>query len=157
MKSRLLVLFVGFLLGVASAATVSVGAEPQSDTTKKAVYGGAKPIGPYTPGIQVGNLVFLAGQIGLDPTTGKLIEGGIEAQVKQAMENLGRVLEEAGLGYQNVVKTTIYLTDIDDYAAVNKVYASFFPEGSPPPARSTIQVAAIPAGASVEIDFIATR
>ncbi|MFQ5791320.1 MAG: Rid family detoxifying hydrolase [Acidobacteriota bacterium] len=155
MKSRVVTLVVGFLFGVATAVAVSVGASPQSG--RKAVYAGAKPLGPYTPGIDVGNLVFLSGQIGIDPATGKMVEGGTAEQARQALENLGRILKEAGLGYENVVKTTIFLADIHDYRAVNEVYGSFFPEDSPPPARSTIQVAAIPAGARVEIDFIAAR
>lgn len=156
-------LLVGALLAALVAFAIAVRAEPQGGpeepppAQKRAVYGGTKPLGPYTPGIDLGNLVFLAGQVGLNPATGKLVEGGVQPEARQAMENLGRVLKEAGLGYGNVVKTTIFLTDIRDFAAVNEVYGSFFPEGSPPPARSTVAVAALPAGARIEIDFIAAR
>lgn len=122
---------------------------------KKALTGGTKPIGPYTPGIDIGNVVFLAGQIGLSPSTGTLVEGGIKAEAKQAMENLGSVLKEAGLSYSNVVKTTIFLADINDFAAVNEIYGGYFPAGSIPPARSTVAVAALPRGAKIEIDFAA--
>jgi len=157
MKSRVANLVFPFLLGAAVVIAATMSAAPQTAGSKKPIFGGAKPLGPYTPGIDVGNFVFLSGQIGISPATGKLIEGGVEAESRQAMENLGRVLKEAGLGYENVVKTTIFLADIGDYAAVNEIYASFFTGDSPPPARSTLQVAAIPAGASIEIDFIAVR
>lgn len=157
MKSRLAVLAIVFPLCAAAVAVLAFAAAPLASGSKKPIYGGSKPLGPYSPGIDVGNLVFLSGQIGIDPATGKMVADGVEEQARQAMENLGRVLQEAGLGYENVVKTTIFLADIGDYGAVNEVYASFFPEGTPPPARSTIQVAAIPAGAKIEIDFIAAR
>ena len=156
MKSRFAILAISILF-CAAALVVVIGAAPQSPMLKKPIYSGAKPLGPYTPGIDVGNLVFLAGQIGRDPATGEFVSDITADQTRQAMKNLGSVLEQAGLSYENVVKTTIYLADINDYAAVNEVYGSFFPEGSPAPARSTIQVAAIPAGAKVEIDFIAAR
>jgi 2-iminobutanoate/2-iminopropanoate deaminase len=157
MKSRVVNVVFPFLLGAAVVIAATMSAAPQTAGSKKPIYAGAKPLGPYTPGIDVGNLVFLSGQIGISPATGKLIEGGVEAEARQAMENLGGVLKEAGLGYENVVKTTIFLADIDDYGTVNKIYASFFTGDSPPPARSTLQVAAIPAGARIEIDFIAVR
>ena len=116
-----------------------------------------KPIGPYSPGVATGNMVFLAGQVGIDPATNALVTGGIKAETKQAMDNLGKVLQEAGLGYQNVVKTTIFLADIKEFADMNEVYGTYFPAGSTPPARSTVQVAAIPRAAHIEIDFIAMR
>ena len=124
---------------------------------KKPIMGVIKPIGPYTPGVQVGSMLFLAGQIGMDPATSTLVEGGIKAETKQAMENLGKVLQEAGLGYQNVVKTTIFMQDLKDFADMNEVYGSYFPAGNVNPARSTVQVAAIPRNAHVEIDMIAIR
>jgi 2-iminobutanoate/2-iminopropanoate deaminase len=146
MKSKVLVLIVGAILGMGAQTA-----------TKKALRGATNPIGPYTPGIATGNLVFLAGQLGLNPDTGNLAEGGVKAEAQQAMENLGKVLAEAGLGFENVVKTTIYLADINDFAAVNEIYGSFFPQGSVYPVRSTVGVAALPRGARVEIDFIAAR
>lgn len=146
MKLRVLALIVAAFLGGVAAQTAS----------KKALQGAIKPIGPYTPGIATGNLVFLSGQLGLTPA-GNLIEGGVKAEARQAMENLGKLLQEAGLGYENVVKTTIFLADINDFAAVNEVYGSFFPQGSVYPVRSTVGVAALPRGAKVEVDFIAAR
>lgn len=124
---------------------------------KKAFNGVVKPIGPYAPGVGVGNTVYLSGQIGLDPTSGNLVEGGTEAQAKRVMENLGAVLKEAGLGYANVVKSTIFMVDLAEFAKVNEIYATYFPAGGVPPARSTVQVAALPRGARIEIDFVAVR
>ncbi|HVL54068.1 MAG TPA: RidA family protein [Vitreimonas sp.] len=112
-------------------------------------------IGPYSQGIAVDGLVFCSGQVGLDPTTGELVEGGVEAQAERALRNLAAVLDAAGLGMADVAKTTIFLADIDDFAAVNAVYARHLPD--PPPARSTFAVAALPKGARVEIEAIACR
>lgn len=148
-RTSMVVGALGLTLGVAVVA--------QAQMQKKAVLGAVKAIGPYTPGVENGPFLFLSGQIGLSPTTGNLVEGGTRAEAKQVMENLGAVLKEAGLGYQHVMKTTIYVTDINDFAAVNEVYGSFFPQGSVAPARSTVGVAALPRGAHVEIDFIAMR
>lgn len=112
-----------------------------------------KAIGPYSQAILVENLVFTAGQVGLDPATMELVEGGIEAQTRQVLTNLQHVLETADSGLNFVVKTTVFLQDINDFASMNSVYAEFFPEN--PPARSTVQVAALPKGALIEIDCIA--
>ena len=122
---------------------------------KRVVYGATNPVGPYSPGIDLGNMVFLAGQIGLKD--GKLVDGGIEAETHQAMKNLHAVLEDAGLDFGHVVKTSVFLADINDFAKMNEVYGSYFPEGGIPPVRSTVEVANIPLGAKVEIDFIAAR
>jgi 2-iminobutanoate/2-iminopropanoate deaminase len=119
--------------------------------------GVVKPIGPYTPGVGAGNTVYLSGQIGLDPASGNLVEGGTEAQARRVMENLGAVLKEAGLTYGHVVKTTIYMVDLNEFTRVNEIYGSYFPAGAVAPARSTVQVAALPRGARIEIDFVATR
>lgn len=117
---------------------------------------GAPPAsGPYSQAIAAGDLVFCAGQVGIDPATGALVEGGIEAQTERVLRNLGAVLEAAGLSYADVVKTTCFLADIGDFAAFNAVYARFFADT--PPARSTFQVAALPIGARVEIEAIAVR
>jgi 2-iminobutanoate/2-iminopropanoate deaminase len=112
-----------------------------------------EPIGPYSQAIQTGKLVFLAGQIPLDPASGRLIEGDIAAQTRRAMDNVMAVLEEAGLGPDHVVKTTIYLADMADFPAMNEVYGSYFK--STPPARSAIQAARLPKDARIEIDVIA--
>jgi 2-iminobutanoate/2-iminopropanoate deaminase len=109
-------------------------------------------IGPYSQAIRAGEIVFTAGQLGIDPATGKLRDG-VEAQARQALENLKAVLEAAGSGLDMAVKTTIYLADIADFPKVNAIYGEFF--GDEPPARSTVQVAALPAGGLVEIDVVA--
>lgn len=110
-------------------------------------------IGPYSQGVRVGEWVFFSGQIPLDPMTGEVVEGGIEEQARQVMKNMGAVLEAAGLGFGDVVKTTIFLTDLGDFARVNQIYGSRFAD--PFPARSTVQVAALPKGVAVEIECIA--
>lgn len=110
-------------------------------------------VGPYSQAIKVSGLVFTAGQIGLDPATGKLVEGGIEAQTRQVLTNLQAVLKEAGLDMGAIVKTTIFVVDMADFATVNGIYAEFFSDA--PPARSTVQVAGLPLGAIVEIEAIA--
>ena len=111
------------------------------------------PVGPYSQAIRSGGLVFCAGQVPLDPATGELVPGGIEEQTRRVLDNIGAVLAAAGLGFDAVVKTTIYLSDLSDFSAMNAVYAGYFP--SDPPARSTVQVAALPRGARVEIEAIA--
>jgi 2-iminobutanoate/2-iminopropanoate deaminase len=115
----------------------------------------AKAIGPYSVAVESGDLVFVSGQIPLDAGTGKLVEGDISAQAKQSLENLKTILQVAGLGFGHVVKTTIFLTSMADFAAVNEVYKTYV--GEPYPARSTIAVAALPMGAKVEIEMIASR
>jgi 2-iminobutanoate/2-iminopropanoate deaminase len=112
-------------------------------------------IGPYSQAVSVGDLVFVSGQIPLDPATGAMVEGGIEAQTGRVMANLGAVLEAAGLGFENVVKATVYLADLADFSAVNEVYGRSF--RNDPPARATVQVAALPTGARIEIDAVAAR
>ena len=114
-----------------------------------------KAIGPYSQAIRAAGLVFTSGQIPLDPATGEMVGGDdVRAQAKQVMENLAAVLKAANASFATVVKTSIFLTDLADFVAVNEVYASYF-DGAPPPARSTVQVAALPRGARVEIDMIA--
>src|SRR6186713_1044077 len=112
-----------------------------------------KAIGPYSQAVRVGDLLFLSGQVPLDPTTGQLIEGDISAQTRRVMENLGAVLKSAGLSFADVARTTIFLADMNDFAKVNEVYGSYFTE--PFPARATVQVARLPKDAHVEIDAIA--
>ena len=112
-------------------------------------------IGPYSQAIQVGNLVFASGQIPINPATGNFVEGGVKEQARQSLTNVKAILEEAGLKLDNVVKTTVFLADMNDFADVNAVYAEFFAE--PYPARSAVAVKALPKGALVEIEVIAAQ
>lgn len=112
-----------------------------------------KAIGPYSQAIRTENLVFTAGQIGLDPTTMEIVKGGVEAETRQALTNLKHVLESADSGLNFVIKTTVFLQDMNDFAKMNAIYAEFFPENAP--ARSTVQVAGLPKGALVEIECVA--
>jgi 2-iminobutanoate/2-iminopropanoate deaminase len=112
-----------------------------------------KAIGPYSQAIRVGEMIFSAGQIGLDPANGNLIGGGIEAETRRALQNLSAVLEAAGSSRARVVKTTVFLADLNEFQQMNAVYAEFFPAN--PPARSTVQVARLPKDARVEIEVIA--
>ena len=126
-----------------------------SERTVIATDGAPRPYAgaPYNQGIKAAGLVFCAGQVGLDPASGTLVPGGVEAQAQRAMENLKAVLEAAGSSFDKVVKTTVFVADLADFATVNEVYAAFFRDL--PPARSTVQVAGLPAGALVEIEAIA--
>ena len=112
-----------------------------------------KAIGPYSQAIVTEDMVFTAGQVGLIPETMEMVEGGIEAQTRQVLTNLKHVLESANSGLNLVIKTTVFLQSMDDFAAMNGIYAEFFPEN--PPARSTVAVAALPKGALVEIECVA--
>jgi len=110
-------------------------------------------IGPYSQAVRVGSTVYCAGQIPLDPKSGQIVAGDISEQTKRVMQNIAEVLKAAGLGFGNVVKSTIFLTDFADFQTVNEIYGSYF--SSEPPARSTVQVSALPKGAKVEIEVIA--
>lgn len=112
-----------------------------------------KAVGPYSQAVRVGNLVFLSGQIPLDPASGQIVEGGIQEQTKRVFENLRAVLTAAGLSFENVVKTTVFLKNLADFVPMNEIYAQYFP--SNPPARSTVEVARLPRDVSVEIDAMA--
>ena len=112
-----------------------------------------RAVGPYSQAIAAGNMLFCAGQIPLHPASGQLVDGDVSAQTTQVLENLGAVLRAAQMTYANVVKTTVFLTDLSDFAAMNDIYKIYFPDA--PPARSTIQVAALPKDARVEIEAIA--
>ena len=118
-------------------------------STKKA----PAAIGPYSQAIQVGNLVYTSGQIPIDPATGAFVEGGIKEQTRQSLTNVKAILEEVGLTMSNVVKTTVFMADMNDFADMNSVYAEFFTE--PYPARSAVAVKTLPKGALVEIEVIA--
>ncbi len=112
-----------------------------------------KAIGPYSQAIIEGDTLYASGQIPLDPQTGEIVKGGIEAQTERVMKNVGAVLESAGLGFDDVVKTTVFLTDLKDFDAVNKIYGKYF--NPPHPARSCVQVAALPKDAMIEAEVVA--
>jgi 2-iminobutanoate/2-iminopropanoate deaminase len=114
-----------------------------------------KAIGPYSQAVIAGDLIFTSGQIALDPATQQLVAGDTRAQAERVMENLAAVLEAAGAGFESVIKATIFVADLGDFATVNEIYGKRFPRS--PPARSTVQVAALPKGARVEIELIARR
>jgi 2-iminobutanoate/2-iminopropanoate deaminase len=115
--------------------------------------GAPKAIGPYSQAIRAGNLLFLSGQIPLDPGTGAIVEGDISAQTERVLNNISAVLTSAGASFANVVRTTVFLVDMNDFAAMNAVYATYVVD--PPPARSTVQVSRLPKDVRVEIDVIA--
>ena len=115
--------------------------------------GAPKAIGPYSPAIRAANLIFLSGQIPIDPATGAIVGGGITEQTEQVMRNIAALLEAAGAGFQHVVRTTVFLADMSEFAAMNECYAKFVVD--PPPARATVQVARLPRDVRVEIDAIA--
>jgi 2-iminobutanoate/2-iminopropanoate deaminase len=129
--------------------------ETETAMKKEIIYtdNAPKAIGPYSVGVRAGNLIFTSGQLGLDPITGELIPGGIEFETEQSIKNLKNVLQAAGCGLGNVIKTIVFLRDINDFTRMNGVYAKFFTENFP--ARSTVQAAALPKGAAVEIEAIA--
>jgi len=114
-----------------------------------------RAIGPYAQAVAAGDLVFCSGQVGLDPANGRLVPGGIAVELSRALDNLAAVLSAAGLGLDDVVKTTVYLLDLAEFPAMNEVYARYF--RAPYPARATVGVAALPAGARVEIEAVAVR
>lgn len=113
-----------------------------------------KAIGPYSQGIKAGDFLFTAGEAGVDPASGRLVEGGITAQTRQALENIRAILEAAGSSLRSVVKCGVFLADLADFQAMNAVYAEFFPADKGPPARTTVQAAKLPMGALVEIDAV---
>ena len=111
------------------------------------------PVGPFAQAVRAGDLLYTSGQVGQDPSTGAIVAGGIEAQTRQAFENIERVLSAAGLGFEHVVKTHVFLADINDFAAMNAIYGGIF--AAPYPARTTVQVARLALDARVEIDVVA--
>jgi 2-iminobutanoate/2-iminopropanoate deaminase len=126
-----------------------------TETVKQIVRTEAAPqaIGPYSQAVVAGGFVFASGQIPTDPATGQFVEGGVAEQTRQVLRNLSKVLEAAGTGLERVVKTTVFLADMNDFAKMNEVYGSFF--GEQPPARSTVEAARLPRDARVEIDVVA--
>ena len=139
------------LLAIIGAHAFSQSVEKQIILSSKA----PKAIGPYSPGIMAGNTLYCSGQICINPESGIIDTSSIENETKQVLKNLGAVLESAGMSYQNVVKTTIFMTDIRNYKSINSVYAEFFKEKFP--AHEAIQVSALPARAHVEISVIAVK
>ena len=114
-------------------------------------------IGPYSQAIRAGNILFTAGQIGLDPATGQMVHGGIKEQTTRVLENLKAILEAAGSGLEKTIKATVYLKNFDDFAAMNAIYGEYLaPEGVAPPARTTIEAARLPKDALIEIELVAT-
>lgn len=124
-------------------------------TKKTFVPEGTVVVGPYSPAVEAGDFIYCSGQIPIDSATGKIVEGDIKSQILQCLRNLSKLLEAAGVTPDNVVKATIYLTDMSDYAAINEAYGEYFK--APYPARTAIAVTALPLGAKVEIDVIAKR
>ncbi|SHM27275.1 2-iminobutanoate/2-iminopropanoate deaminase [Caldanaerovirga acetigignens] len=114
-----------------------------------------KAIGPYSQAIMVGDFLFASGQIAINPVTGEIVEGGIEAQTRQVMENVKNILQAAGMDFSNVVKTTVFITNMDNFGKVNEIYAAYF--GENPPARSCVEVSRLPKGALIEVEVIAHR
>ncbi len=113
------------------------------------------PIGPYNQAVQFGNMLFISGQIALHPQTGELVLGDIQTETKLVMSNLEAILKEAGMDFSNIIKTTIFLMDMGQFAQVNEVYGTYFPDNAP--ARETVQVAGLPKGVNVEISMIAGK
>ena len=113
-----------------------------------------KAIGPYSPAIRTGQLLFVSGQVPIDPATGDLIQGDVQAQTHRVLTNIGALLKAGGLSFADVVRTTVFLADMGDFAAMNEVYATYFPAPAPP--RATVQVARLPKDARLEIDVIVT-
>jgi len=116
-----------------------------------------KPVGPYSQAVAVDGFLFCSGQVAIDPKTDQVSKADVGTQAKMVMENIGAVLREADLDYKNIVKTTIFLTDMSDFATVNEVYAQYFSKGSSFPARSTVAVSGLPKGVKVEIEVVAHR
>jgi len=116
--------------------------------------GAPQAIGPYSPAIQAGQLLFVSGQVPIDPATGRMVDGDIAAQTRRVFENIGALLTAGGRSFADVARTTVFLADMNDFAAMNEVYGQYFSE--PYPARATVQVARLPKDARVEIDVIAT-
>ena len=144
-----------FLLLVSLLATAFTACATPPGNSAVATNGAPAALGPYSQGIASGNMLFLSGQIPLDPSTGQVVGTTIDEQTKRVMDNLAAVLAANGMSMANVVSTTVYLRDLNDFAAMNKVYGTYF--GTNPPARATVQVARLPKDVAVEISAIATK
>ena len=155
-------LFLSFIVLLLSCQSQSSPADATADenvsaSTKKAIKtnNAPNPVGPYSQAIMMGNTLYLAGQIAINPENGEMITDNIESEARQVMDNLQAVLQEAGMGMEDVVKTTIYMTDLNNFGKVNEIYGSYF--GDMPPARVTIGVASLPKGANLEITMEAVK
>jgi 2-iminobutanoate/2-iminopropanoate deaminase len=149
---------IGLALGVAlTLATQGQESDPQASAARQVIRPERAPNTglPFSPGILVGDTLYLAGHLGRDPDTSQLVSGGIEAETRQALANLGEVLKTAGMGFEHVTTVTVFITDFSEFERFNAVYREFFP--TDPPARATVQVAALNAGARVELQMIAVR
>ena len=150
-----------FILGaLAIAVVVLIGLVVVNEMSRKSVIAtedAPGAIGPYSQGILVGDTLYCSGQIPLDPKTGELVNGTIEAQTRQVLDNLGAVLRAAGMDYGDVVSVTIFMDDMDNFARVNEVYAEYFRVGEQPPARCTVEAARLPKDAHVEISLVAIK
>ena len=144
-----------FFIGCEGADDDDVVLPPKPEREVIATDNAPAAIGPYSQAIRYGDMLFLAGQIGIDPSTGKLVEGGVGAETARALDNLGAVLDAAGFSFANVVQAQVFLADLNDYSAMNSVYAEYFTDG--PPARAAVQVARVPRDARVEIMLTAAR
>jgi len=119
------------------------------------ISGAPAPVGPYSVATEANGFVFLSGQVGIDPAAGVVVDGGVAAETRQVMENIGTILAELSLGYSDIIKATIFLTDMNEFAIVNAAYGEYV--GDAKPARSTVEVSALPLGVHVEIEVIASR
>lgn len=157
MGRRALLGSVAVAAGGSSAvlSTVLLGQSAARNLKKKVIESpkAAKPIGPYSQGIQAGNLIFVAGEKGLDVKTGKIVSGGIEPETRQALENIRAILAAAGASLDNAVASTVHMIDLKDFPRMNKVYGEYFRHA--PPGRTTVEVSALPAGARIEITIVA--
>ena len=151
----LIVGLFGLVLGI--QAIQSAGMQQETDDARRVIRPERYPYFgfPYSPGILVGNTLYIAGHLGRDPDTTELVEGGLESETRQAMANISEVLNESDMEFDNVVSVTAYLANIEDFPRFNAVYREFFPDD--PPARATVQVAALNVGAQVEIQMIAVK
>lgn len=136
---------------------LTAAAMPTSAQDREVVFTDAAPkaIGPYSQAVTAGNMVFASGQLGMDPSTGQLVEGGIAEQTRQALNNLRAVIEAAGCTMDNVVSCTVYMKNLDDFSNMNGIYAEYFPAN--PPSRATVQVARLPKDGLIEISCIAVK
>ena len=148
---------VGVILGVVVTLVSQGERAAQSEQGRRAIRPERAPNTglPFSPGILVGDTLYLSGHLGRDPVTSELVAGGVEAETRQALANLGEVLKAAGMGFEHVTTVTAYITSFDDFAKFNQVYREYFPND--PPARATVQVAALNAGARVELQMIAVK
>jgi 2-iminobutanoate/2-iminopropanoate deaminase len=143
------------VLGLSALAAPAIAQGVTASHKPILTTGAPAPIGPYSQAVLAGDTLFCSGQIGLDPRTGMLVDGDVSAQTEQALKNLGAVLHGASFDFNDIVRTTVFLVDINDFAKMNEEYAHYFGEAKP--ARSTVAVAALPRGARVEIDAIAKK